>query len=152
MEPFFCELLSVEVHSPDIGGGVITAAEDGRRSFAVKVGHACEVAFAAVAVAVAPLAVCADCAWRILLYGVNFGSGLAVEYGKIFGTGYDYAGMIVLVFLSVGLCAVIVCHFGIAEKHCFALSVNGTGSCLAYELSLAIAIEVVDHELGVVVA
>ena len=56
MEPLGMQALTVEAHCPDVGLGIVAAAEDsaGRLVGTVEVGHGGKIAFRSVAVVVAP--------------------------------------------------------------------------------------------------
>ena len=147
VQPALGELASVEVPCTEIGGCVVAAAHHHRGVDAVEVCHAGKVALRAAAVAVAPLAVGAHRARRLVGHGVYLGSCGAVEYGKIFGTRYYLAARYARFVGYVRCLGIVGAHY-----HVFARAVFGARRGLAHHLRTAVAVEVIYHKLCVVCA
>ena len=137
-EPAQLELLAVPVPSGQRGAGVVAAAHHRARMDAVQISDGGQVAVGAVGVAVAPGAVLA--ASRDIVHRGHRGTGAAVEDGQVLLALHDAAQGAALVLAVVSI--------GVAD-HLAGAVLGGVGG-LADHLRAAVAVEVVDDELGVV--
>ena len=119
---------------------------------AIEVCHSCEIAFAAVAVVVAP--VFDDVAWWLVIDGLECPASLSVEDCEEFGTIEDSATHTCFLLAALAFDVLhddAICHpVGVGIADYVALSVCGAVGCLADEFGSSVAVEVIDEELRVV--
>ena len=149
---------AVPIHSPDVAEGVIAALHDGGGQFVetVEVGHAGVEALGTVAVSVAPaagvalhfVATCGELSVGVVPNGFESFARCALEDGEELLAIGHIAFAVDVGRGVVRTLDVVVARFG----HIIALTIGGTSGGAADELSFAIAIEVVDQKLHVVVA
>ena len=137
-EPLHLELLAIPVPGGEGGAGIIAAAHHRARADAVEVGDGGQVAVGAVGVAVAPGTVLP--AVGDIIHRGHRGAGASVEDGQVFVALHDAAEGLRLVLAVV--------RIGVADD--LAGAVDGGVGGLADQLRAAVAVEVVDEELGVV--
>ena len=122
VQPQLGQLFPVEVVGGQCGTLVVSSAHHEAGAQAVEVGDAGQVALRAVAIAVASPRSHTS-ARRVIGDGGYFGSGLAVEDREVFCAGDDHASRV-------------------AEVEVFGV--------VAHEHGFPVAVEVIDHELGIV--
>ncbi len=168
MKPLGLEPFAVEVHRPEVSAGVVAAAHHGTGALVcpVEEGHAGEVTLAAVALVrvvaprggigresvFKPFSLSHQCAHAesavgIVPHGVQCLAGLALKDGEQFRSR-QYAPA--LVAIVGGIVQFTDGAVGGRLTHWPTLPVHRTGRGLADHLRLAVTVEVVDEELGVV--
>ena len=168
MEPFGLEFLSIEIYRPEIRAGIIATAHHGTRLLVgtLQESHASQVSLATVAIVclVAPyrrigresvlqmlplfhLIACTEGSVGLVPDGMHRLSGFAMEDRQQFRTGHNATSGIAIVGMVVdGADSVI--RSRIAHKP--APGIYRTRRCLADHFCLAIAVEIIDQELGIV--
>ena len=162
-EPTLMEQLPVEVNRPNEGEGIVSTTEDaaGRFVWAVKLGNASEETLTTVAVAcivgssVAVIPVECACGFStiagiavwIVEDGVYSLARQSVEYGEVL---LSASNLSVAIAMDGSIAGVLDNVFRSHLVHIVVLAVLGARSSLTHHLSKTVAVEVVDHELGIV--
>ncbi|MFM1944709.1 MAG: hypothetical protein RI897_3691 [Verrucomicrobiota bacterium] len=151
------------VEKPAVGQGVCSeipggegrspvdsAAHHQAGMLAIEVGHAGEEAVTAVAIAVVT-AVAPDSTPAIdgftrgeVIDGMEGGAGVSIEHGEVFGPLQDAS-------VKAGG-GILISPVGVRVSDGRSLAVGGSVGGLAGDFRAAVAVEVIDHELGVVFA
>ena len=168
MKPFGRKLLSVKIHSPKIGSGIVATAHDGTRTLVcpIEISHTSQIAVATVAIvyliapsrrigrvtllqslALSHLRSYTERTVWIIPYSMNRLAGKSVEYRQHLWPSHDSTYIVAIIGAIVYLFYVCICS---SPTHEFSFSIHRTSRCLADHLRLAIAIEIVNQELGIV--
>ena len=163
-DPSLLQFAAIEVPCRQHCASVVAAAHHHRRTDTVQIGHAGQVAFAAIGIVVAPILQFAP--FGYIVNCVDGAPRRALEDSQIFGAFEDESaasrppGHIgpsgtseLLTRIAVGMIFVVVqlAHMvgrGVANDR--TLAVDGSVARLAHQFGTSVAVEVVHHELGVV--
>ena len=162
MKPLRLQFRSVPVDRPNVSLGVIAATHHGTRILVgtVQIGHTSQETVSTVAVVVIPEALCwigtglvhLACAGRIVVDGVHGCTRHAVENSQIFRSCQHMSQSLTHrpgVTIVDGITCILDFINGSSLGDILALAVGTSRSSLANHLCLAVAVKVVDHELGV---